>query len=140
MNSASGCLFVSTKTKRICLQLRNGKGSYGHTWSFWGGKSEGAERPHQTLLREVEEEVGFMPDYLRVYPFHKFTSKDNNFEYNAFIVTVEDEFIPQTNDETCGYVWVDVKYAPKPLHQGAKMVLQNKEMVRKIRTILEYNK
>jgi len=133
---ASGCLFLSLNTGRVCMQLRSNKGSYANTWSFWGGKCEGDERPFETLLREVQEEAGTV-SINRVYPLHKFTSRDKNFEYNAYVITVDSEFVPTTNHETNGYVWTDVSYVPKPLHQGAKMVLQNEEMVRKIRTIVE---
>jgi 8-oxo-dGTP pyrophosphatase MutT (NUDIX family) len=123
---ASGCLFLSLDTGRVCMQLRSNKGSYANTWSFWGGKGEGDERPFETLLREVQEEAGTVS-----------INRDKNFEYNAYVITVDKEFVPATNHETSGYVWTDVSYVPKPLHQGAKMVLQNEEMVRKIRTIVE---
>jgi 8-oxo-dGTP pyrophosphatase MutT (NUDIX family) len=116
--------------------LRSSRVSYPNTWSFWGGKSEGNERPFETLLREVEEEIGFVPNIIKTYPLHKFTSRDQKFTYNAFVVMVEKEFLPVTNGETAGYAWVDIDNYPKPLHQGAKFVLQNPDMISKIKTIV----
>ena len=134
--NASGCVFIAADTHRACLQLRSSRVSYPNTWSFWGGKSEGNERPFETLLREVEEEIGFVPNIIKTYPLHKFTSRDQKFTYNAFVVMVEKEFLPVTNGETAGYAWVDIDNYPKPLHQGAKFVLQNPDMISKIKTIV----
>jgi 8-oxo-dGTP pyrophosphatase MutT (NUDIX family) len=133
--SASGCIFLALDTGRICLQLRNSQ-SYHGTWSFWGGRAHRNERPVETLLRELREEVGILPDFEKIHPLHKFTSDDGHFEYNAFVVTVFEEFTPQTNDETAGYAWVNHQMAPRPLHQGARLVLENPAMLDKISTIL----
>lgn len=122
------------------MQLRGKQSSHRGTWSFWGGKAERNERPIETLLRELNEEIGLLPDFEKIYPLHKFTSNDKKFEYNAFVVTVFEEFLPQTNGETAGYVWVDINKYPQPLHQGAKLVLHNPAMKEKIRTIYENKK
>ena len=135
--TASGCIFLALDTGRVCLQLRGKYSSHQGTWSFWGGKAEGQERPVETLLRELNEEIGMLPDMEKIYPLHKFTSKDQNFEYNAFVVTTFEEFSPQTNRESAGYAWVDLRMYPRPLHQGAKMVLKNPDMLAKIETIWE---
>jgi len=134
--SASGCIFLALDTGRICLQLRNSQSFHG-TWSFWGGRARRGERPVETLLRELREEIGLLPDFEKIYPLHKFTSLDQHFEYNAFVVTVFEEFTPSTNDETAGYAWVNYHMVPRPLHQGAKLVFENPEMIKKITTILE---
>jgi 8-oxo-dGTP pyrophosphatase MutT (NUDIX family) len=135
--NASGCVFIAKDTQRMCLQLRSQSVSFPGTWSFWGGKSEGDERPFETLLREVEEEIGFVPFIVKTYPLHKFTSRDKNFVYNAFVVAVESEFVPKTNGETAGYAWVNIDSYPKPLHRGAKFVLHNKDMIVKLKTIVD---
>jgi len=135
--TASGCIFLALDTGRICLQLRSKSSTHQGTWSFWGGKAERNERPVETLLRELGEEIGMLPDFEKIYPLHKFTSADKKFEYNAFVVTVFEEFTPDTNGESAGYAWVNLGMYPKPLHQGAKVVLQNPEMTEKIKTIWE---
>lgn len=140
MITASGCCFLALDTGRIMLQQRSEAVTHPLTWSFWGGKAEGNERPIETLLRECREEMGILPDIEKVYPIHTFLSDDNNFTYHTFCVTVFEEFIPQTNNETAGYAWVPLYAVPKPLHRGARMVLQKKEMMDKIAIIYEQKK
>lgn len=135
MISASGCIFLALDTGKVCLQLRSEDSKYGGTWSFWGGKSENSEKPIDTLIRELGEEIGIIPDIEKIYPLHKYISQDNNFEYNAFVLTVYEEFIPQLNHESGGYVWVNIGCYPKPLHRGAKNVLLNASITNKIKTI-----
>jgi len=140
MISASGCIFLALDTGRVCLQLRSDSSTYSGTWSFWGGKQEKDETPIQTLLRELHEEIGILPEVEKVYPLHKYISRDKNFEYNAYVVTVYEEFIPQLNSESNGYTWVNVGTYPRPLHRGAKVVLLNKKMKEKLKTILKNSK
>jgi 8-oxo-dGTP pyrophosphatase MutT (NUDIX family) len=137
MISASGCVMLSLDTGRLCLQLRGSNGSHAGTWSFWGGKSKRGERPINTLLREMEEEIGILPDVEKVYPLHKFISTDGNFEYQAFIVTVFEEFVPTLNSESDGYAWVDIDKYPRPLHRGAKAILLSDDIKIKLHTIIE---
>jgi 8-oxo-dGTP pyrophosphatase MutT (NUDIX family) len=135
--NASGCLVLAIDTGRIMLQQRSGDTSHPRTWGFFGGKAEKDERPLQTLLRELEEEIGLLPDIQKVYPLNKFTSPDKNFVYNTFVVTVYDEFVPQLNDESNGFCWVKMGNWPRPLHNGAKAQLYNKDIIKKIKTIHE---
>jgi len=135
MIEASGCLFLSSDTGRVMLQQRSGDTSHPRTWGFFGGKSEGKERPIDTLLRELEEEIGMVPDIQKVYPLNKFTSPDNQFVYNTFVVEVVQEFIPQLNNESDGFCWVKIGNWPRPLHNGAKAQLFNRQIIKKIRTI-----
>ena len=135
MIQASGCCFLALDTGKIMLQQRSKKSSHALKWSFWGGKSKRKERPIETLLRECKEEIGILPDIEKVYPLHTFVSDDKKFTYNAFCVTVFEEFIPNCNHESSGYAWVELGCWPKPLHRGAFLVLQNQEMTEKIQTI-----
>jgi hypothetical protein len=89
-------------------------------------------------LRECKEELGPLPDIEKVYPLHTFLSDDGKFTYHTFCTTVFEEFIPQCNHESAGYAWVSIDCWPKPLHRGARVVLQRPEMVEKITTI--YNR
>lgn len=137
MITASGGIILARDTNRICLQLRGDTVNHGNTWGFWGGKSEEGELPVQTLLRELREEIGILPDIERVIPFSKFFSKDKNFEYNVFVVSVYEEFIPVLNTESNGYAWVNIDKYPRPLHNGARIVLTNKTMRTKLHTIID---
>ena len=137
MIKASGCLFLATDTGRAMLQQRSGDTSHPRTWGFFGGKSENGERPIETLLREIEEEIGVVPDIQKVHPINEFTSPDKKFTYNTFIVTVFEEFVPVLNDESDGFCWVKIGNWPRPMHPGARAQLFNKDILKKIKTIRE---
>jgi len=134
---ASGCILLSEDTHRILLQLRRPDRKNKNYWSFWGGSSEPGELPIQTIERELEEELGFLPDITKFYPIHKMVSNDESFEYDTFLATVSAEFIPIINNESEGYAWVNYDRYPAPLHPGAKLVLQNPRILSKIKTIVD---
>jgi 8-oxo-dGTP pyrophosphatase MutT (NUDIX family) len=134
---ASGCILLSKQTKRILLQLRKPDKRNKNYWGFWGGGAEGTELPVQTLKRELSEEIGFVPEIIKFYPLHKMMSNDQSFEYNTFLATVPAEFIPVLNSESEGYAWVNYDRYPVPLHPGVKIVLQNPQIISKIKTIVD---
>ena len=140
MIEASGCIFLSTKTGRILLQLRSSNVTHSKTWGFFGGKSEEDERPVETLRREIKEEIGMMPDIIKTIPISKFTSINGRFIYNSFVVLVDDEFVPILNGESDGYAWVDIGKWPKPLHPGAKIKCKSKDFLKKIKTIYDLHR
>jgi 8-oxo-dGTP pyrophosphatase MutT (NUDIX family) len=135
---AAGTLFYSIRTNRVLMQLRSSNCSYPLTWSLWGGKSENNERPVETLLREIGEEMGEIPDILKIYPLHKYSSRDGSFEYNSFCCVVEDEFIPSLNIESAGYSWVEPNIWPRPLHNGAKGFLLSKTFKGKLNALISH--
>lgn len=137
MIHASGCVFLAVDTGRVLLQQRSNNSSHPRTWGYFGGKSEKGERPIETLLRELDEEIGLIPDVEKIYPLNEFTSPDKKFVYNTFVVTVYQEFIPILNNESDGYCWVKMGNWPRPLHPGAKAQLLKKDIIKKIKTIHE---
>lgn len=136
---AGGCIFVSLKTKRICLSLRSSSVSSPHTWSFTGGKINKDEKILQGISREIREEFGFIPKYKKVLPIDVFKSSDGNFQYFSFIVLVDKEFIPRLNKENSGYGWFDVNGLPRPLHTGAKLILMHTEFKKIFKEIIADN-
>lgn len=131
-----GTLFISIKTKRTLLNLRAPHKTHSMCWSLWGGMIEGHEQPKDALLRELREEMNFVPDIEKIYPFDVYQSKDKHFKYYSFISIVSDEFIPELNNESCGYCWVDLFVWPKPMHQGAKISFCNLKAEERIKMIL----
>ena len=136
MNLSIGTIFFSTSTKRYLFLLRN-KDSHGDTWAFVGGKVESGESPIEGLTREIEEEVGFLPNIKKNIPIEKFTNKNKQFEYHTFISVVEEEFIPKLNKEHKGYAWVSIEGWPKPLHPGVFSTFKIEEIMGKIKTVSE---
>lgn len=123
MNSqktASGALFVSSKTGRVLLNLRAPYKTHKYEWSLFGGMIDDDETPKQALDRECNEEMGFIPDVTKTYPFDIYESKDKNFRYYTFVCIVEDEFLPTLNEESIGYLWIALGTWPKPMHNGAR--------------------
>jgi 8-oxo-dGTP pyrophosphatase MutT (NUDIX family) len=115
--SAVGVWFYSQTTQRYLYLLRNDS-KHPDSWGLAGGKQEIGETLLQTLERECEEELGSMPNYVKLMPLEKFTSADNGFNYHTFFCIVADEFKPILNDEHLGYAWIDSGTWPKPLHGG----------------------
>ena len=140
MIEASGCIFLSLNTGRILLQQRGSKVKHPNTWGFFGGKSEPGERPSETLYREIIEEIGTLPNIIKVVPLNKFTSANKNFEYNSFVSVVQKEFIPILNEESNGYAWVKIGNYPSPLHPGANIQLRDNEFTKKVKVIYKANK
>ncbi len=135
-----GTIFLSLKTNRVLLQFRNSDKRQKHTWGFWGGIVEKGESPYEALIREVEEELGIVPDINKLNPIDVYQSKDRKFMYYSFVAVIEDEFLPTLNGESCGYAWVNIGNWPKPLHEGARATLLYNKGRDKLQTILELHK
>ena len=132
----SGGLFLSKDTKRFLFLLRT-QGKTAGTWGFVGGKKEPIDQtPYDTLTREISEEVGSVPNITKMIPLEQYTSNDQHFKYNTYIILVEKEFIPTLNNEHSAYAWCDYNSYPKPLHQGVRSSLNNKSIKGKIELIL----
>ena len=131
-----GCFFWARKTNRFLFVLRNTK-TYKFNWALVGGKVDDGESVYQAMCREIEEELGSMPDIIKSIPIEQFTNKKNNFVYETFVNIIEDEFIPELNYEHVGYAWVDINHFPKPLHPGLYQTLNLDAINDKIKTLVE---
>lgn len=133
----SGGVFLARDTKRFLFLLRT-QGKTAGTWGLAGGKKEPEDlTPFDTLKRELNEELGYTPDIIKVIPLELFTSNDQNFQYNTYALLVDKEFIPVLNEEHAGYAWCNYDSWPKPLHQGVKNSLNNKVIKAKLELLLE---
>ena len=115
--AAVGIWFYSQSTNRYLYLMRNDP-KHPDSFGLPGGKIEPGESIMAAMVRECEEELGSMPDYVKLMPLEKFTSADGGFEYNTFFCITETEFTPVLNDEHSGYAWIDSGTWPKPLHPG----------------------
>ena len=92
----SGTLFYSLTTKRYLL-LRRAEGRTKGSWGLVGGTNEGTETPWEALQREIQEEIGELPDIKKTIPLETFISTDQKFHFHTYLCTVEQEFIPKLN-------------------------------------------
>jgi len=133
----SGGLFLAKDTGRFLFLLRT-QGKTAGSWGIVGGKKEpGDVTAYDALTREIQEEVGKTPAIKKVIPLELFTSNDQNFQYNTYVLLVDKEFIPVLNDEHSGYAWCNYENFPKPLHQGVRNSFTNKIIKAKIELLLD---
>ena len=129
-----GTFIYCTSTKRYLFLLRNSS-KYSGTWGLVGGKIEANELTMQSLLREIEEELGGTIRDPKIIPIEKYTSDSGNFTYHTYITPVDNEFVPALNEEHRGYCWVSLEDYPKPLHPGVWRTINFSAVVAKIKTL-----
>ena len=132
----SGALFYALDSRRFLFLHRN-NGKRKNLWGLVGGTNEDKETPWEGLRREVEEEIGFLPDIVKTMPLETFISNDELFHYHTYICIVQNEFLPKLNFEHNGYAWVSFTKWPRPLHDGVRNTLTSKVNQRKLQTVFE---
>ena len=132
----SGALFYAKSTRRLLL-VQKSRGKHQGTWGLVGGTNLQNENPWQGLQREIQEEIGFIPNIIKTIPLETFVSNDKVFNFHTYLCVVTDEFIPQLSDEHIAWAWSTLDYAPKPLHQGLRNSLASKTMRNKFQTVFE---
>lgn len=133
--NAVGIWFYALDTQRYLYLLRNDPRHPG-TWGLPGGKIDAGETLIQAIERECTEEMGSMPNYIRLAPLEKFTSADNGFVYHTFFCSVESEFAPVLNDEHVGWAWIASGHWPRPMHPGLWSTV-NFDAVREKTSVME---
>lgn len=132
--TAVGVWFYSTDTQRYLYLMRNDP-KHPNCWGLPGGKIESGETLIEGIRRECSEELGAMPDYLKLVPLEKFTTNDLGFEYHTFFCSVSSEFVPELNDEHLGWAWINSGVWPKPMHPGLWSTVNFDAVRDKIQTI-----
>lgn len=132
----SGALFYALNTKRF-LFLHRTQNKTGNTWGLVGGTNNDEETPFEGLKREIQEEVGAVPEFVKTIPLETFVSNDSRFSFHTYLIVVQEEFLPVLNQEHDGYAWVAFSKWPKPLHQGLRNTLQNKTNLAKLETVFQ---
>jgi 8-oxo-dGTP pyrophosphatase MutT (NUDIX family) len=132
----SGALFYALNTKRFLFLHRTG-GKTSDTWGLVGGGNESGETPFEGLTREIQEEIGNVPSFVKTIPLETFVSNDEKFNFHTYLVVVKEEFLPKLNNEHDGYAWASFGKWPKTLHQGLRNTLQNKTNLSKLETVFQ---
>lgn len=132
----SGALFYTLESKRF-LFLHRTQSKAKNLWGLVGGTNEDKETPYAGLLREIKEELGFLPEIQKSIPLETFVSNDEHFNFHTYLCVVKEEFIPILNEEHDGYAWVNFGSWPKPLHNGLQNTLRSKINQNKLQTIIQ---
>lgn len=132
----SGALFYAKSTRRFLL-LQKAEGKHAGTWGLVGGTNVEGETAWQGLQREIEEEIGTVPQIIKTIPIESFVSNDSVFNFHTYLCVVNTEFIPQLSQEHNGWAWATVDSAPKPLHQGLRSSFNNKILRTKLQTVFD---
>ena len=90
--NAVGVWFYSISTHSYLYLMRD---DYRHpgSWGLPGGKIESGETMLGAMERECREELGAMPDYIKLVPIEQFTSSDGGFVYHTFFCTVAQQVL-----------------------------------------------
>ena len=70
ITNAVGIWFYSQSTNRYLYLIRNDP-KHPDSWGLPGGKMEAGESIMAAMVRECEEEIGSMPDYIKLMPVLK---------------------------------------------------------------------
>jgi 8-oxo-dGTP pyrophosphatase MutT (NUDIX family) len=129
-----GALIYARSTNRYLFLLRN-KSRHAGSWGIVGGKIETNETVIQSLVREIQEEVGQNYANRKFIPLETFTADNRKFVYYTFLVSIDDEFVPKLNEEHRGYCWVELNDHPRPLHPGLWRSFNFDIVKKKIKTL-----
>ncbi len=115
--SAVGVWFYAADTGRYLYLMRDDP-KHPDTWGLPGGRIEPGETMIEAIKRECREELGAMPNYIKLVPLEKFTTADQHFSYHTFFCSVAQEFVPNLNHEHTGWAWLSSGVWPRPMHPG----------------------
>jgi 8-oxo-dGTP pyrophosphatase MutT (NUDIX family) len=132
----SGALICAKNTKRFLL-LQKKDGRHATRWGLVGGTNNIGESAWQGLQREIQEELGLVPNIKKTIPLEKFVSNDSLFNFHTYFCIVESEFVPTLSDEHIAWGWFDLNNLPKPVHKGLDLSLRNRIIQTKIQTIID---
>lgn len=132
----SGALFYTLDTNRFLL-LHRTQSKQNNVWGLVGGTNEDTETPWEGLKREIQEEIGSLPNIKKTIPLETFVSNDDHFSFHTYLCVVESEFIPTLNGEHDGYAWVSFGKWPKPLHNGLANTLRSRTNQQKLETVFK---
>ena len=132
--NAVGVWFYSVSTHHYLYLMRDDPKHPG-AWGLPGGKIESGETIIDAIQRECSEDLGSMPEYLKLVPLEKFTTADGGFAYHTFFCSVSKEFTPTLNEEHQGWAWINAGTWPRPMHPGLWSTVNFDAVRNKIRTV-----
>lgn len=130
-NRSCGALIFCSRTKRFLFLLRS-NGKQANKWGIVGGKLENNEDALSGLVREIREELDGEIPGAEFISIEEYIHQKNHFSYHTFLIKVDEEFVPELNQEHKGYCWVKIEDYPRPLHPGVWRTFSNSKNKEKI--------
>lgn len=87
-----------------------------YSWVFPGGRGEKGERPKSIAEREIQEEIGMMPNKLKLFHVFRFSNTLAWKDYYFLGGDLVPSFLPDDEDE-------DIRVQPVTFKQAFQMVL-----------------
>jgi 8-oxo-dGTP pyrophosphatase MutT (NUDIX family) len=130
----AGFMFICPKTRRVLIGKRSKDGK----WADFGGGREDNEKPMETAIREVSEELQFYPDMYSILPNPLVNVEDDGYIFYNFLATVDDEIIPDINEEHSEVEWISISDLGKyDLLQGMINIFSHSSNVQRIIDIMD---
>jgi len=117
-HEVAGVLIKCTETKRVFLLHRNDPNP---KWALMSGGMDAGEKPIDTLIREIGEELSINAENLIRFEYDRkehIPEKNRTFYYYEGFTKIE--FIPTLDHENLAYGWFSKNDLPSPLYQGLK--------------------
>ena len=97
--NAVGVWFYAINTGRYLYLMRD-DAKHPDTWGLPGGRMEPGESMMDAMIRECTEELGTMPEYIKLVPLEKFTTADQHFAYHTFFLQCGPRICTRTKSRT----------------------------------------
>lgn len=105
----AGGFFYNPKKNEILLHKRDGNTKINpHKWTFFGGSSENNEKPLQTFIREIEEELGVKLFGEEVVPLCDYLNEQENMWRHVFYAISEKQKSEMVLGEGADFDWVSL--------------------------------
>lgn len=103
----AGGFFYNPKKKEILLHKRDGKTLINpYKWTFFGGTSEGNEKPLETFIREIEEELGVKLRENKVLSLCDYLNDQENMWRHVFYVISDKQKSEMVLGEGADFDWI----------------------------------
>lgn len=125
---AAGIAFTCQEDNTMLLAFRSARVMQPLSWGFPGGAIEPDESEWEGAKREVEEELGGLPNNMKSLTATTFEDPAANFTYTTFIVNIplldKEKWSIILNWENTDSNWFNINSLPSPLHFGVKSVFE----------------
>jgi 8-oxo-dGTP pyrophosphatase MutT (NUDIX family) len=135
-HGGAGSIFLARNSGRLLLARRSHHTLQPGTWGTIGGAVDRGEKPEETVVREVREELGIQVNPVDLRLCYIFRDTKSHFVYYNYTVLVAEEFLPVPNWEVAEHAWVEFGQWPDPLHFGMEAWLQDPHGENTLRTLV----